>query len=79
MSGTNDEQGLEIISNDECIQVGYWDTKMSGGWLHKTGHAHTIYESETGASTPVSQETVLDMFVLDRFLNKGIVLEEDHC
>ena len=52
---------------------------MSGGWLHKTGHAHTIYESETGASTPVSQETVLDMFVLDRFLNKGIVLEEDHC
>ena len=43
------------------------------------GHTHTIYESEAGASTPVSQETVLDMFVFDWFLNQGIVLEEDHC
>ena len=52
---------------------------MSGGWLHEMGHTHTIYESETGASTPVSQETVLDMFVFDWFLNQGIVLEKDHC
>ena len=47
-------------------------------WLLNATRARTVDKNETGASTPVTEQSSLDLVMSDGLVDEGIALEEDH-